>query len=118
VNERKNQIITVSADKKIKIFDIRTFRCTQTLVDTTPYQAPDDHLTAAAFDLEHQRLITAGNKIRMWPVQIAPGNKSGPRGGPAHNNLIVAICYSPTFKQVVRYVCDIVNVQFHTIYMN
>jgi len=99
VNEPKNQIITVSADKKIKVFDIRTFKCIQSSVDST-HHSPSDVLSAAVFDSDKQRVVVAGSKMRTWPVQIAPGNKSI-RGGTAHLNLVVKVCYSPVFKQLI-----------------
>jgi WD40 repeat protein len=104
VNERKNQVVTVCADKKVKVFDIRTWGCIQSLADSQDY-APRDELTAAAFDSPSQCLVTAGNKVRLWPVVMAPGNKSR-RGGPAHNNLVVAICYSAVFEQVISVSVD------------
>jgi WD40 repeat protein len=39
VNERKNQVVTVSSDKKVRIFDIRTFKCISTLADGTEVRA-------------------------------------------------------------------------------
>lgn len=98
VNEDKNQIITTCADKKIKIFDIRTFKCIHELVDQTEYQP--DELSAAMFDHDHERLVTAGTKLRVWPIQIAPGNKSI-KGGPAHGDLIVAVLFSKAFEQII-----------------
>jgi WD40 repeat protein len=96
LNESRNQIITVSRDKKIRVFDVRNFRCIQSLVDTSQH-APYDELSAAAFDAEHQRLITVGSRMRFWPVQTAPGNRVN-RGGPAHSNLILNVCFSRVFK--------------------
>ncbi|MDE1190863.1 MAG: hypothetical protein PW786_01785 [Arachidicoccus sp.] len=104
VNERKNQIITTCADKKIKVFDIRTFKCIQSLADSQEY-TPYDELTAVTFDQDQQQLVTAGNKIRAWPVAIAPGNKAR-RGGPAHSNLVVAICFSQVFQQIISVSVD------------
>lgn len=113
VNEDKNQIITTCADKKIKVFDIRTFKCIQSLVDTAEYH-PNDELSAVAFDHELQWLVTVGNKIRTWPVNIAPGNKAQ-KGGPAHSNLVVAIHYSGVFRQIVSVGVD-GNVRLWDIY--
>ena len=104
VNSRRNQIITTCADKKIKVFDIRTMKMIQSLADNQEY-APYDQLSAVAFDQEQQQLVTAGNKLRLWPVIIAPGNKAR-RGGPAHSNLVVAICFSKVFQQIVSISVD------------
>jgi WD40 repeat protein len=105
LNESKNQLITVCSDKKVRLFDIRSLKVIQSLVDSTEY-SPNDLFSAAAFDYEQQQLITASNKIRIWPTQIAPNNRTRQSGAPAHNNLIVAICYSQIFQQLVSVSVD------------
>ncbi len=104
VNEARNQIITVCSDKKIRVFDIRTLQSLHTAVDTYDY-TPVDEITAAAFDHHNQRLVTACAKFRLWPCIVAPGNRAR-SGGPAHGTLIVAVMYSPVFKQIVSVGAD------------
>ena len=69
INQGHNQIITVTSDRKIKVYDIRTHTQVCSLVDSAEYLFQNEHVTAAAFDHENQRLITACNKIRLWPVR-------------------------------------------------
>jgi len=140
VNERKNQILTATSDRKIKVYDIRTLQCIYTTMDNTSMDArgegmvasafgsltkrtplarrmrggEEEELSAIAFDTDLQQLITAGTGIRAWPVMIAPGNQAR-RGGPAHRNLIVAICYSAVFQQIISVSVD-ETVHLHDIY--
>jgi hypothetical protein len=63
---------------------------------------------AVAFDDAQQQLVTAGNKVRVWPVQTAPGNKAR-KDGPAHSNLVVAILWSVHFNMILTYVTSLDN---------
>jgi WD40 repeat protein len=48
VNDDRNQIITLSTDKQIKIWDCRTSRCIQTVQDHEQYR-PENRITAMAW---------------------------------------------------------------------
>lgn len=64
INAEQNQIMTVCADKRIKIFDIRNFRCIQEQVDNVSY-TPVDAITASGFDHASKRIIAGGKCIDM-----------------------------------------------------
>lgn len=71
-NDSLNQVISVSSDRKIRVWDTRTLRVLQTITDTSQ----TDQLTSVAMDIERGCLLTAGNKIRLWPIKNAPGNRA------------------------------------------
>eukprot|EP01083_Nonionella_stella_P195040 718822_1 len=104
MNEKNNQIITASSDKKIKIWDIRTLRCIQSFTDGCQH-SPEDVLTAITFDKDHSKLISAGSMVRFWPVQTSSESRSK-SGLYGNNNLIVALCYSHIFKQIICVTVD------------
>jgi WD40 repeat protein len=120
VNDERNQVITACVDKKIRIFDIRTWSCLHETMDTCRYH-PHDQLSAIAFDYEHQSLVTAGDKVRVWPVVRAPGNQAKERSAigtrattsnaaepvhHAHATSLVAVCHSSLFQQCITVTSD------------
>ena len=107
-NEDSNQIISVCSDKRIKIYDIRTWTCIQTLVDADVHR-PKDNITAAALDTKRQVLITGGSHIKLWPVVNSEGirlSDERSREQRAHTSLIVSVMYSHLFKLVVSVSVD------------
>ena len=100
-------------------------------------------MAAVAYDVYNKRLVTAGTKVRLWPMRVTDNKQlktisrhlqrttndllndlfprlsvllvrsfvrflcisvcqeSTRRGGPAHNNLIVAVCFSEIFNQLI-----------------
>jgi WD40 repeat protein len=99
INELHNQIISLSADKHIRIWDIRRMDCLQTLYDDC-LQAPDDRLTAACMDFRSHRLITGGSQIRFWPVDQTQ-DLMRLSNAPAHEYGVTALLYSGEFNQFI-----------------
>lgn len=56
LNEASNQIISVSADRTIKVWDIRRLLCVQTIADDAIYE-PLNKLSTAVFDHKQKRLV-------------------------------------------------------------
>ena len=56
-----HQLISLSIDKTIKIWDTRTFRCVQTLVDKQ-LRIKEDHFRSLAWDNERQSIVTGGTE--------------------------------------------------------
>ena len=95
VNEKDNQIITASIDKKIKIWDARTWKCLQTLTDAS-FHVPTNELSSMTFDYYQGCLVTAGSKIRKWKSQHRGSNANGEQGAG-----VASLCYSKIFKQIL-----------------
>jgi len=105
-NEPYNQLIVISDDKKIRVFDMRTFNCVQNISDAFPY-VPRNNITATAFDHESQKLITAaGNaRFRLWSVGPASGSRSS-SNAEAHDAAVVFVGHAPAFNQLVSVAAD------------
>jgi WD40 repeat protein len=109
INGSHNQIITIFADKKIKVFDIRTHTEICSLVDTAEYSFQNESFTAAAFDEENQRLVTACNKLRFWHVSKSDNKPIGSTvsiGLKESVQPVVAVLYSATFHELVTVHAD------------
>ena len=61
INDEGFQLFSCSVDKCIKVWDLRTHKCLQTVYDKTPYR-PEDRITSMAFDATHSRLLTGTTK--------------------------------------------------------
>ena len=68
LNNPKHQLISVSIDKVIKIWDTRTFRCLQTIHDTNNYQ-PENRITSAFYDENEKKLVTCSNQIVTYKLK-------------------------------------------------
>jgi hypothetical protein len=99
--EQCGQLIVVTADKRIRAYDLASLRPLQALADSLSY-APVDVLTAAAYDPVCDRLITAGARFRVWPLR--PEVRAG--SGAAHGASVVSLCHAPQFKQLVSVGAD------------
>lgn len=59
------QLFSVSSDNVMKVWDIRTYQCLQTLVSGVK---PPHVTSGMAFDPETKSLITATNALTSWPL--------------------------------------------------
>jgi WD40 repeat protein len=113
VNEMSGQIISLSTDNVIKVWDIRKQQCIQTIADSAAELKPEQGLNVIHFapELEGQ-LLAASMSIVKYKHKV---NNSG--GDPAmtttrsHDSPLRAALYNESFKQIVTG-CDggIVNV--------
>eukprot|EP01065_Artemidia_motanka_P040445 TRINITY_DN5079_c0_g1_i2.p1 TRINITY_DN5079_c0_g1~~TRINITY_DN5079_c0_g1_i2.p1 ORF type:complete len:1516 (+),score=483.91 TRINITY_DN5079_c0_g1_i2:49-4548(+) len=68
INELDHQIITLSNDKCIKVWDVRTFRCMQTIPDNTTYH-PENKLLALNYDPVRHSIVTGATYPVVWPMR-------------------------------------------------
>ena len=68
INDKDFQVITLSADKCIKVWDVRTFRCMQTLCDNTHYQSESKYF-ALAYDPVRHSIVTGSTFPIAWPMR-------------------------------------------------
>eukprot|EP01062_Namystynia_karyoxenos_P078691 TRINITY_DN8152_c0_g1_i1.p1 TRINITY_DN8152_c0_g1~~TRINITY_DN8152_c0_g1_i1.p1 ORF type:complete len:1682 (+),score=269.38 TRINITY_DN8152_c0_g1_i1:85-5046(+) len=68
INDPDSQIITLGSDKCIKVWDVRTFRCMQTLQDNTVY-SPENKLLALALDPVRHTIVTGARFPVVWPMR-------------------------------------------------
>ncbi|KAJ3065105.1 WD40 repeat domain 95 [Podochytrium sp. JEL0797] len=67
VNHEESQLISLSEDKVIKIWNIRNLNCLQTLMDKVPHR-PENIISAIFFDNTNRQLLTGSNKLESWPL--------------------------------------------------
>ena len=67
INDEGFQLFSCSVDKCIKVWDLRSHKCLQSIHDKTSYR-PEDKITAMAFDRQHARLLTGTTRLRTWPL--------------------------------------------------
>ena len=96
VNDEGFQLFSCSVDKVIKVWDLRTHKCMQTIYDKTPYR-PEDRITAMSFDRKNSRLLTGTTKLRGWPLVKAAKRSTKPK----HEHPLCAALYNHNFHQVI-----------------
>lgn len=65
LNEDRYHLISLGTDKVVKIWDIRTYACIQTIFDKICYR-PEDRLTSIIFDRTTNNILACSRKINLW----------------------------------------------------
>mmetsp|Transcript_23156 Transcript_23156/g.51119 ORF Transcript_23156/g.51119 Transcript_23156/m.51119 type:complete len:1075 (+) Transcript_23156:90-3314(+) len=95
VNEGQSQLISLSVDKVVKVWDIRkNYRCVQTFTDKTEYK-PEDRLTCMEFDEDGPALVLCSSTLNVLPVNVKVETSR------THLATIVAALYNDVFHQIV-----------------
>ncbi|KAG0621215.1 hypothetical protein M758_3G002600 [Ceratodon purpureus] len=89
VNEIDNQIVSISSDCQIKVWDMRSSRCLETIIENTQWEPSR---VSICYDSVKQVLLAGGDKLEMWHKR---------RAREARTALIAAMVYNPLFRQVV-----------------
>eukprot|EP00760_Papus_ankaliazontas_P025580 PhM_4_TR2799/c0_g1_i1/m.22136 len=99
-NSSQHQIVTMSSDKVVKIWDVRTFRCMQTIQDKESYH-PEDTLSAMTYDERRSTIVAANKTVVAFPLQImlSPFPQEPQYYG--HRDPLVGALFNDTFSQVI-----------------
>jgi hypothetical protein len=89
------QVISMAADKVIKIWDLRNHRCIQTITDTDWPTPEDNKPYSLIYDSSRSRMVTAAHCPVVWHHMCVSDDVSG------HKHPLVAALYN-NFFQVVR----------------
>lgn len=73
------QLISLSTDHVVKLWDLRTNKCVQTLAEDD-WPKGEEQPVAMAYDAGRKRLITAGKKPYLWEHKLVMRDASGHRG--------------------------------------
>ncbi len=83
LNEDRYHLISLGTDKVVKIWDIRTYACIQTIFDKICYR-PEDRLTSILFDRTTNNILAGSRKVNLWFVStllfIITASVQNPRG--------------------------------------
>eukprot|EP00931_Biecheleriopsis_adriatica_P049577 TRINITY_DN28689_c0_g2_i1.p1 TRINITY_DN28689_c0_g2~~TRINITY_DN28689_c0_g2_i1.p1 ORF type:complete len:1101 (-),score=248.22 TRINITY_DN28689_c0_g2_i1:96-3398(-) len=94
VNDAQHQLISMSVDKVVKVWDILNYQCIQTFTDKTEYK-PEDRLTCMAFDEEGPALIMCSSLVNVLPVSVKVETSR------THLAPIIGALYNDVFNQVI-----------------
>lgn len=72
-NESMNQLISLSNDKNVRIWDIRNMLCIQSLFDST-VQRPENRLGHILYDEKSKSIINTSRKLNVWPLRVQEGS--------------------------------------------
>eukprot|EP00798_Chlamydomonas_sp_ICE-L_P018383 gene18383-24853_t len=86
VNDRDNHIISLGADKVVKMWDIRNHRCIQT-----------EECTLYAMRIDNRRKqVTTGNRgLKTWKQTVTTSSSAG------HRDPVMRVLYNPLFHEAV-----------------
>eukprot|EP00755_Sulcionema_specki_P014505 Sspe_Gene.56875::Locus_31255_Transcript_1_1_Confidence_1.000_Length_3973::g.56875::m.56875 len=101
--DRCSQLVTLSEDKVLKIWDVRTFRCIQTITDKER-RYPEDKYHALGYDSVNDAIITcAGTPVAWRDVDVQAKLETGTSWGAeyeGHLSPIVSCLYNTRFHQI------------------
>lgn len=95
INEKDGQLISLSTDKNIRVWDIRSHRCLQSFFDTVKYR-PEDTLTTLYYDGARRTLITGNTSLKCWPLRSIIST-----GASAHGMPVSCSAYNAQFGEIV-----------------
>eukprot|EP00002_Diphylleia_rotans_P007246 TRINITY_DN1675_c0_g1_i2.p1 TRINITY_DN1675_c0_g1~~TRINITY_DN1675_c0_g1_i2.p1 ORF type:complete len:1027 (-),score=109.21 TRINITY_DN1675_c0_g1_i2:1051-4131(-) len=104
-SDAHNTLISASADKEIKVWDIRTLQCLQLLQDRAIH-TPRNKLSSISFDFINGNLLTAGSLCRIWSMQPLSKISQLSNTNGEGKSCIIGLHYSPTLKQMISISLD------------
>jgi WD40 repeat protein len=114
VNDQSGQLLSLSSDNTVKVWDIRNLRCVQTIPLPSQDVAPGAQLRVAPpssvgcfqYVAKHRALVLASTKLHIFPLKQPSGEAAATcqgAGAPTktHNRAVVSALYNPAFHQVI-----------------
>ncbi|KAJ3417383.1 hypothetical protein HDV05_004848 [Chytridiales sp. JEL 0842] len=111
VNQSHGQVISLSTDNVIKIWDIRKHQCVQSIADTSLSMKSENGLNAIHFSSELDgQLVVASNVLTKYK-QKSNTNELAITTAKSHDHPLKAALFNESFKQIVTG-CDggVINV--------
>ena len=99
-NPIDHQLISMSTDKCVKVWDLRTLKLFQSFIDESDAASPvDKGYTALTYDMKLNRIVAAGTRVQAWPIRRSIPKFTADYKG--HTETLVAVLYTECFGQVV-----------------
>lgn len=77
IDEKSNNVISLSLDRSVKVWDLRNHKCLQTIeADDWPKHV-DAHASCMTYDKIRRRLVTCSHRMIVWPHKLISQDKSG-----------------------------------------
>lgn len=107
INNLSGHLISLCASKHIKVWDIRSQSCLQTIINSSQ-QFPDNMLSSLMFNGDGGSIVSASNSIHQYPLKNTQLIQSLEK---SHDFPVRKIAYNSVFKQIVSG-CDgsVINV--------
>lgn len=98
VNEKDQQLISLSTARVFRVWDIQTLTCLQVFTDNE-IRPGEKRISCMLFDAKHDRLITGCSVIDTWPLTRAiQDSLQVPH---THDRPICQLLYNPQMNQVI-----------------
>ncbi|XP_044163661.1 WD repeat-containing protein 64 isoform X2 [Acropora millepora] len=98
VNEKDQQLISLSTARVFRVWDIQTLSCLQVFTDNE-IRPGEKRISCMLFDSKHDRLITGCSMIDTWPLTRAiQDSLQVPH---THDRPICQLLYNPQMNQVI-----------------
>ena len=78
----------------VKVWDIRTFQCVQTIADETTYR-PENRLTGLYFNPNINSLVLTSKKINIWPFKAAEEMPT------SHESTVTCAIFNKNFSCII-----------------
>ncbi|KAK9863898.1 hypothetical protein WJX84_009415 [Apatococcus fuscideae] len=90
-----SQVISMSSDSIIKLWDLRNNRCMQTLTEKSWAHTSHAHPAAMIYEPRRNRVVTIQHQPMYWRHMCCADDQQG------HSQPLVAVLYSPEFHLAV-----------------
>ncbi|KAG1667639.1 hypothetical protein FOA52_004666 [Chlamydomonas sp. UWO 241] len=95
VDERLNHVFSLSADKVIKVWDLRNHKCLQTLTQDDWMKREEARPHCLMYDSIHKRVVTAMQKPHVWCHKMVAEDRTG------HMESVCGALYNSVFDVIV-----------------
>jgi WD40 repeat protein len=97
-NSKDGQLISLNSDNTIRLWDLRTYQCLQTISDTAKRESFMDDVQCIAYDKKRESIVAATHKLKLWP---ATHNLEFAQGYSAHRRPIVSCAFASEYFQFI-----------------
>jgi WD40 repeat protein len=68
INHEDGHVISLSEDKNIRVWSLRSLNCIQSLYDNVTHR-PENIISALFYDSINRKIMTCSSTIQQWPVK-------------------------------------------------
>jgi len=95
LDERLNHVFSLSADKMIKVWDLRNHKCLQTISSDDWVKREESRPHCLMYDPVHKRVVTAMAKPYVWVHKVVSEDRTG------HMDSVRGALYNTVFDVIV-----------------
>eukprot|EP01062_Namystynia_karyoxenos_P076890 TRINITY_DN7625_c0_g1_i1.p1 TRINITY_DN7625_c0_g1~~TRINITY_DN7625_c0_g1_i1.p1 ORF type:complete len:1468 (+),score=290.56 TRINITY_DN7625_c0_g1_i1:143-4546(+) len=99
-NDAQHQLISLSVDKILKVWDLRTLKCLQTICEDATH-TPEDTLSCLTFDARRGAIACASSRPTIFPVRSTLSSFPAEPLYRGHHHPVATAIYNPKFQQII-----------------